>query len=426
MRPTKVVFIGAGSASFGPGCLVDAIHCEGFSGSTMVLVDIDEHALNVMYDFALRINEASGAGIKFEKTTDRRKALPDAEFVINSIAVERNELWKLDWQIPKKYGIRQVLGENGGPGGLSHSLRNIPIIIDICHDMEELCPDAWLLNFSNPESRICMAVSQYTNIKAVGLCHGIFMGIDSISEITGIDKMDIDAKAAGLNHFTWMLSLHRKSTGEDIYPLLREKEKELDPDYMPLTRELFRSFGLFPNPSDDHIGEYLSYAWGKCDHDGYDFAAADAHRERQMGRLEAMASGKEPVTEYIQRESGEIVFDIITGMLKDSNEVLPAVNIPNRGCITNLPGDAVVEVPAIVSAAGIQGICIGDLPTGIAALCNQQVAVQKLVVEAAMTGSREAALQALLVDPVIDDIDAARKCLDELLAVHARYLPQFK
>lgn len=426
MRPTKVVFIGAGSASFGPGCLIDAIHCEGFSGSTMVLVDIDEHALDVMYDFALRINEASGANIKFEKTTDRRKALPDAEFVINSIAVERNELWKLDWQIPKKYGIRQVLGENGGPGGLSHSLRNIPIIIDICRDMEELCPDAWFLNFSNPESRICMAISQYTSIKAVGLCHGIFMGIDSISEITGIDKTDIDAKAAGLNHFTWMLSLHKQSTGEDIYPLLREKEKGLDPEYMPLTRELFRSFGLFPNPSDDHIGEYLSYAWGKCDHDGYDFAAADAHRERQMRRLEAMASGKEPVTEYIKRASGEIVFDIISGMLKNTNAILPAVNIPNRGCISNLPADAVVEVPAIVNAAGIQGISVGDLPTGIAALCNQQVAVQKLVVEAAMTGSRAAALQALLVDPVIHDMDAASKCLDELLAVHAPYLPQFK
>jgi alpha-galactosidase len=426
MRPTKVVFIGAGSASFGPGCLIDAIHCEGFAGSTMVLVDIDERALNLMHDFAQRINKVSGAGIKFEKTMDRREALPDAEFVINSIAVERNELWKLDWQIPKKYGIRQVLGENGGPGGLSHSLRNIPRIIDICRDMEELCPDAWFLNFSNPESRLCMAISQYTSIKSLGLCHGIFMGIDSIAEITGIDKDDIDARAAGLNHFTWMLSLHRKSTGEDIYPLLRRKERDLDPEFMPLTRDLFRSFGLFPNPSDDHIGEYLSYAWGKCDHNGYDFAAADAHRESLVKQLEAMAWGDQPVDEFIRYRSGEIVFDIISGMLKDTNEILPAVNIPNRGCITNLPVDAVVEVPAVVSAAGIHGLCVGDLPTGIAALCSQQVGVQKLVVEAAMTGCRETALQALLVDPVIDDIDNARKCLDELLAVHAPYLPQFK
>lgn len=425
MRPSKIVFIGAASASFGPGCLADAVQCEGLRGSTLVLVDIDKEHLDIITRFARRLNEEADAGLKIESTTDRKEALPEADFVFCSIAVERNELWKLDWQIPRKYGIKQVLGENGGPGGLSHTLRNVPILIDICRDMEKLCPDAWLLNFTNPESRICLAISQYTSIKTVGLCHGVFMGIDNVSQITGVDREDIDVTAAGLNHFTWMLSIRRKSTGEDLYPLLREKINDCDASYLPLTRELYHKFGLLPNPSDDHIGEYLSYAGERCGYEGYDFAAADRYREQLWDSLIAMANNEGSVEKYLTCKSGEIEFDIVKGMLTNSNLLVPAVNVPNRGAITNLPPDAVVEVPAIVSASGIQPVCVGDLPDGIAAMCNTQIAVQKLAVQAAMTGSRKLALQAMLVDPVVDSIEAAEKCLDELLHVHARYLPQF-
>jgi len=215
MRHTKIVVIGAASASFGPGCLVDAINCEGLAGSEIALVDIHAENLEVMAKLARRVNEQSGAGFKITHTTDRLQALPGAEFVITCFAVERNELWKLDWKIPLKHGIKQVLGENGGPGGLSHSLRNIPIMLDICRDMEKLCPKAWLLNFSNPESRLCLAVSKHTNIKTVGLCHGVFMGMDSIAKITGTSVEDVEVTAAGLNHLTWMLSARSKATGED-------------------------------------------------------------------------------------------------------------------------------------------------------------------------------------------------------------------
>jgi alpha-galactosidase len=167
VRSTKIVFIGAASASFGPACLLDAIHCEGLAGSTLVLVDIDAERLEVMARLARRLNEVSGAGLIIEHTTDRCEALPGAEFVINSIAIDRNELWKLDWSIPLKHGIKQVLGENGGPGGLSHSLRNIPAILAICKDMERLCPEALFINFSNPESRVCLAIRQ-AHLHSVG------------------------------------------------------------------------------------------------------------------------------------------------------------------------------------------------------------------------------------------------------------------
>lgn len=187
-----------------------------------MLVDIDAQALEVMAAFARRLNEQSGARLIIEHTTDRARALPDADFVISSVAIKRNDLWRL-------------------------ALRNIPVLLDICRDMERLCPDALLLNFSNPESRLCLAVNKYTSIRSVGLCHGIFMGIESISRITGVPASDIDVNAAGLNHFTWMMSVHRKSTGEDLYPLLRQNSEDCDLGYLPLTRALFKAFGLFPS-----------------------------------------------------------------------------------------------------------------------------------------------------------------------------------
>ncbi|MDO8587796.1 MAG: alpha-glucosidase/alpha-galactosidase [Armatimonadota bacterium] len=426
MRNAKIVMIGAGSAEFGPGCLRDAVNCTGLAGSTMALVDIDRDALEVMAGFARKLNEVSGANLKIEHTTDRREALPDADFVITSFAMERNELWKLDWKIPLKHGIKQVLGENGGPGGLSHSLRNIHVLLAMCRDMEELCPNAWLLNFSNPESRLCLAVSNYSSIKAVGLCHGIAMGIDSVSHLLGLDPAQVDVKAAGLNHFTWMLSVHHKETGEDLYPALREKSRKADPSFLPLTRQLFEDFGLFPSPSDDHIGEYIGWAWDKCIHHGYDFDAADERRATQWDMIVRMANGEEPMEEYSKQKSGELEFNVIRGILADTNELLGAVNMVNNGCVTNLPDDAVVEVPAIVSGNGIDGLRVGELPTGIAAMCNTQIGVQKLTVEAAATGSRDLALQAMLADPVVQDYDAAEKCLNELLSVHKAYLPQFE
>jgi alpha-galactosidase len=417
------VVIGAGSASFGPSSLRDAINCEGLSGSTLVLVDLDAQRLEVMARLANRLNEVSGAGLTIEHTTDRKKALPGAEFVITSIAMNREALWKLDWEIPLKHGIKQIMGENGGPGGLAHALRNIPVILDICRDMEKLCPNALLVNFSNPESRLCLAVSKHTSIKSVGLCHGIFGSIDRIRRAIGVS--DINAIAAGLNHFTWMLSITRASTGEDLYPLVRRKSRESAPDEMPLTRYLLDAFGLYPSPGDDHIGEYIGYAWEIMGLKGYNFDGAREYRENLQVTIDRLLSDGDFAREYVKGRSGEIAFNIIRGILADTNELLAAVNIPNNGCITNLPSDSVVEVPAVVGANGVMGLCVGDLPDGIAAMCNTQIGVQRLVVEAAVTGSRRIALQAMLADPVVQSAEAAEKCLDELLSVHAPYLPRF-
>jgi alpha-galactosidase len=419
----KIVVIGAGSASFGPGILQDAIHA-GLPGATLVLVDLHAERLATMTALAQRMNMTAGAGLFIESTTDRREALPGADVVLTSIAVERLPLWQQDYEVPLRYGFRQVLGENGGPGGLFHTLRNVPIMLAICQDMEDLCPDAWLLNYTNPESRICLAVHRYTSIKAVGLCHGFFMGKGTIADITGLPQEMLEITAAGLNHFLWMTACTNAETGEDLYPLVRKLAKEKPADYLPLSRQLLQHFGLFPFPSDDHVGEYLGFAWDACLHHGYDFTGATVWNAQQTTAISEMATGQAPLDEFLRRSSGECAFAIIKA-LHGEPVIIPAVNVPNDGSISNLPDDALVEVPARVSPNGVEPLSIGALPEPIAALCRTQAAIQSLAVEAAVTGSRATALQALLLDPVVTNADAAVACLDEMLALQARYLPQF-
>ncbi|KIL39159.1 hypothetical protein SD70_21645 [Gordoniibacillus kamchatkensis] len=431
MKPVKIVIIGAGSVSFGTGALRDAVQCRDLRGSKLVLVDIHPGNLELITKLAKRMNEEAGAGLVIESTTDRLEALPEADFVITSIAVRRDELWQKDWQIPRSYGIKQVLGENGGPGGLSHALRNIPIILDVCRDMEKLCPNAWLINFSNPESRIIMAVSKYTSVKAVGLCHGVPMGRNRVAQMIGRKGAELDVKAAGVNHLVWLMDVRDAATGEDLYPLIRQKEAELPADdvglygHDPLSRAMFRHFGYWPCPTDDHIGEYLPYAGEVVGYEGYDFEAADRHREKTWVRIRQLAAGEGELGDLLTEPSGECAFQIIAAIAGNKNEYVLAVNIPNRGCITNLAADAIVEVPALVSGYGIQGLTMGELPDGIAALCSMQVNIQRLCVEAAVRGDRNSALQALLVDPVVDSLDGAVRMLDELLTVHKPVLPLF-
>lgn len=425
MPETKVVIIGAGSASFGLGMLRDAVNTPELRGSVISLVDTDASALEAVSRLARKMNDESGAGLMIEHTTDRTQALPDAQFVVISIAVRRNELWKLDWEVPIKHGVKHTLGENGGPGGLFHSMRNIPIILDICRDIERLCPDALVLNFTNPVPRVCMAIDRYSSVHAVGLCHGIGGQLGNLARVMSVSHDNLTCKAAGLNHFTWILDLRFEDSGRDAYPDLRRSLQDYAPEFQPLSRKLFETFGFYPSPGDDHVGEYLPYATEYCPMHGYDFEAAERYKIETWERIGRMVRGEEPVTDLISRRSGERAFDIIGGILTDSNHSELAVNIRNDGLISNLPQDAIVEVPAVVGSDGIAGVDIGKLPIGIAALCRTQIGVQELVVEAAVTGDRRIALQALLADPVVTSFDAAEKILDELLALEADYLPQF-
>lgn len=459
MKP-KVVIIGAGSAVFGLGTLATLVRSPRLRGGTLALVDLNSAGLGLVDALAHRLNQEWDAGLSIVSSTQREEALAAADFVIVSIEVgPREGLWRRDWEIPLQFGVRQPYGENGGPGGMAHTLRQVPEMLAIARDMERLCPEAWLINFTNPVPRLCLAVSRYSQIRTVGLCHQIniaymMVGV-ALADRLGIDippgvnsnphpdiwpkaryvarqvRPLVDIRAAGLNHFTWILGLKDRSTGEDLYPAFREAFMALSADFEPLTRAMYRAVGLCPVPGDCHLAEYLPWChdpqtrpWEKYNLFLYDWDRAQVERDRMWVAIEAMVRDMASV-DKLRDAHGEGAVELIEGLLGTDAAYRPAVNIPNQGDIANLPDGAIVEVPGWVGAGEIEGANVEPLPRIIAELCRREIAVASLTVEAATTGDRRAALQALLLDPCINDIDTARAILDAYLAEYAEYLPQF-
>ena len=417
---TKVVFLGATSMSFGLSMFRDLFSSDRLRGSTLTLVGRHADTLAKTAKLAKLLNEKTGAGLLIEHTTDRRAALDGAGFVVNATAIDRNRLWKLDWEVPRKYGIRHTLGENGGPGGLMFTLRTLPLVFDIVREMQDVCPQALFINFSNPENRIIHALGKYSQTRALGLCHGIFMGQGDVAGIMGLPYEQVEVWGAGLNHSQCLLHIRDRNTGEDLYPRLREKEKTFDPSSLPLTRKVFRAFGYWMTCSDDHLGEYLAYGWEGGEH-GYDFAGDERGRAAFAKEVDGVLAGA-PVPPDWLTPSGERGAAAIGGVLHDEKRVLESGIVYNQGVIPNLPADAAVEVPVMADAAGIHPISLGPLPDAIAKLLTMQVHVQQLAIEAAVRASKEIALQALLIDPVINSASAAVKLLDELWEVNRPYI----
>lgn len=417
---TKIVFLGASSMSFGLSMLRDIFSSGELRGSTLTLVGRNPKTLAKMAELAKLLNNKTGAGLLIEQTTDRRAAFDGAEFVVNATAIDRNRLWKLDFDVPRKYGIRHTLGENGGPGGLFFTLRTLPLVFDFVREMQEICPKALFINFSNPESRIILALGKYSPIRALGLCHGIFMGQGDVARIIGLPYEQVDVWGAGINHFQCLMQIRHRATGEDLYPLLRTKEGDYDPSFAPLTRRLFRAFGYWMTCSDEHFGEYLAYGW-EGGEKGYDFAGDERGRAEFGNALDLVLAGAPLPADWLT-PSGERGAAAIGGIIHNKKRVLESGIVFNRGVVPNLPPDAAVEVPVMADAAGIHPISLGPLPDPIAKLLNMQVSVQQLAVEAAVHASKEIALQALLIDPVVNSASAAVKLLDELCDVNRPYI----
>ncbi|MBN2117761.1 MAG: hypothetical protein JW730_14390 [Anaerolineales bacterium] len=460
-HPTKITVIGAGSAIFGENTLAAIMRSKKLRGSRLALVDRNAGSLDIVHRLAERLNREWDAQFDISAHTDHCEALPDSQFVVNAIEVgARENLWKKDFEIPIQYGVRQPYAENGGPGGFAHAARNIGPILKIAHDMESLCPQAWFINFTNPMVRICDAVNRHSRIKAVGLCHQIYagyvmvgvalakdLGIEVPEGLTGLHAaLDqhpwqhrvqeqivprVDIRAAGLNHFTWILSIHDRQTGEDLYPLFRKRFFELDPRFEPLTRDVFSAFGLFPVPGDTHLCEYLPWLsdaqtrpWETYNIRLYDWDLFAAVRDFELDRLNEMAGGNQTIEHLLDSDS-EGALEMIENIAAAGTHYHLAANLANLGQISNLPYGATVETPVTVDGAGIHPVHIGPLPEPIAELCRREVTVGQLCVDAAVEGSRAKALQCLLLDPVITDINTAQKILDDYLTSYREYLPQF-
>ena len=465
--PPRIVILGAGSAIFGLGAMATLIRSERLRGAELALVDIDEPALETMTRLAEKMNLAWDAGMTITSTSRRADVLPGADFVIVSVQVgQRETVWEMDWQIPLRHGIRQPYAENGGPGSLAHTCRNLPLILDIARDMERLCPDAWYINLVNPLIRLTLGVHRYTKIKVLGLCHQLLWGYAMAAAIlsdrygipipegfhvhTDADNLPhfipvaragfehLDIKAAGINHFSWIMDIRDRATGEDLYPLLRERWLTgYRRDFEPLTREMFAIFGLMPTPGDSHLCEFLPFVvdpvhkpWEKY---GLKLQSWEGNRRRRASRWElarSILSEETPVEKLRDMWQFNILEEPVAEMIEaityNDNYYAQQLNIPNNGgLIPNLPADAIVEVPGVISGMGIQGLGFPPLPDGIAALCRRELELSSIIVEAAATGDRNLALQALLLDPMIDDLDTARAILNDFLTEFAEFLPQF-
>ncbi len=418
---TKIVFLGASSASFGISMFRDLFSSHDLAGSTLVLIGRNVDRLARAERLAKLLNEKSGAGLKIESTTDWRAAFDGAEFVIHSTVIDRNRLWRLDFDVPRKFGLRHTLGENGGPGGLFFTLRTLPVVFDFVREMELRCPKALFINFSNPESRIVLALGRYSKIRTIGLCHGIFLAREQVASILGMPVERVQVSGAGLNHFQCLIQIRDRETGADLYPLLREKEKQHDPWVSPLTRKLFRSFGYWLGCGDAHVGEYLSFGW-EAGEGGYNFGWDEGERAKMDQLIDSVLSDRADIPDWWLTPSGERAVNVISAVLHDRNQIIESGVIYNQGVIPNLPENAAVEVPVRVDRAGVHPVSLGPLPDPVAKLMTIQVNVQQLAVEAAVHASKELALQALLIDPVVNSTTAAVELLDELWAANQPYI----
>ena len=443
---SRIVLIGAGSAQFGFDMLGDFFQSASLADSHVVLHDINGAALARVQSAGEAFIREHGLGVTLSATTSRKEALAGADFCVISIEVgNRFSLWEQDRSVPQQYGFRQVFGENGGPGGLFHALRVIPPILEICDDIERICPDAWVFNYSNPMSRICTTVQRkFPGLKFVGLCHEIASLYQHLPLLLETPLSNIEFRAGGLNHFSILVEASYRDSGKDAYPDVLERApayfeqlpdtgsimKQLvegqagsTPGSEPALRQgahpwaergvfrvLLERFHCLPITTDSHIGEYMQWAHDVADHK----AILDFYTYYKKWVLRG-----DPA---IKKTRSERLIRVIEGLLTGQRYEEAALNLPNRGFVPQFPEFMVVEVPAIVDGAGIEGIALPSKPRGFVGLLSNQVAVHDLTAEAVLHESKELALQALLVDPVVDKVDAAKELIEAMISLQPEYL----
>jgi alpha-galactosidase len=445
----KICLIGAGGMSFGPVMVLDAINTRRLRGATMMLHDVSAERLDVARRFAVRANERNGSPIRIEASLDPAEALSGADFCLTSAEVGRWRHWIEDYEVPKRYGSTQITGENGGPGAVFHSLRSIKTMLGICEDIGRYCPNTFLINLTNPLSRVTLAINTATTINNVSMCHEFAGGVTRVAALLRIPRSKIAAKASGINHFTFFTEIRRTDTGEDLYPRLRRLwrrryfdfpppvtsvakqlvkvpwvQMAVEQMYSPLVAHMFREYGLLPCSVDSHIGEYVPFAEEVA---GWHPTPVYFH-QGVMARVERLVTrygeGTSHVPMHRAGKSAEETFPIIGAMWTGSARDINAVNVPNRGYVPNLPDGAIVEVPATADAGGITPTVMPPIPEPLAHFMRTQIELQDLVVKAALSGDPATAFDAVCQDPLSPpDTASCRKMFDELMALQADALP---
>lgn len=441
MTEVRVCVVGGGSYNWTPTLFRDLAATPELSG-TMVLHDLNADAAAEMARLGEMIVAATGAPWQVTVESDRTAALRDADFVVLTITTGGLEAMRADIEIPQRYGIVQSVGDTVGPGGLARGLRNIPVVVEIARTMERVCPNAWLLNLTNPMTTITRAVAKTTSIKVIGLCHELFGTRRMLTRLFDATLDEVELRVAGINHLIWLIDARIR--GEDALAMLRDyldrggtfpqPPPAADHD-MPFQDRwqvkpaLFATYGYLPAAGDRHLAEFFSHFLSEDAEHGAAYGVLPTTIEQRQAkqrdarnRVRRWLDGSESLpTARSEEEMADVIAAIATGKQRRI-----IANLPNRGQIDDLPRDVVVETMAMVGATGAHGIVAGPLPPGVRSTLLPHIANQEMIVDAALSGDRQLALQALLGDPLVRDKQTAPRLLEELLAANAAYLSLFQ
>jgi alpha-galactosidase len=450
----KMVLIGAGSAMFTQGLVSDLIrHSQGRKWH-LALVDTDPGTLDSIAKLCEKMIEAKQADIQLSYSTDRREVLAEADYVVTTIGVGGRRAWEQDVFIPRKYGVFQPVGDTAMPGGISRAMRMIPALIEITRDVMRCCPKAYFFNYSNPMTANCRAISKTTGFPVIGLCHGVHDTQNSLADFAGIDRRRFSSYAVGINHLTFLYKFF--NDGKDAYPLLMERyetlqkegvdfrhvgttfaepEAELPAIRDPFTWSFMEWYGVYVAPGDRHITEFFperfpegSYYGKTFGVDAYSFEKVIAYGDQIYDQVFELAQSHEPLpATFFDKFVGEHeqLMEIIDSIETDSRKTF-SVNMPNRGAVPNLPAEAVLELPAVATAAGFAPLQMRDFPDVLCQLLAKPIAIAELTVEAALTGDRNLFVEAILAGGYLNDRNAVKQMTDELIQAHHDFLPQFQ
>jgi alpha-galactosidase len=432
MPQPVVTFIGAGSTVFAKNLLGDILSQPSLKQAEIRLFDIDPERLRTSEIMARKVAEATGACGKFLATTDRAAALDGATYVLSMIQVGGYKpSTVVDFEIPKKYGLRQTIADTLGIGGIMRGLRTIPVLLDYCHELERRSPDALLLNYVNPMAMNCWAIGKASTIKTIGLCHSVQGTAKQLAENIDVPVEEINYLCAGINHVAFYLRFERN--GEDLYPRIRQVVADgRVPDDNRVRYEMLSRLGYFVTESSEHFAEYTPWfiKEGRDDLIEQFNVPLDEYIsrcERQIARWDAMRADYEGDAPIEVKPTNEYAASILAA-IETGDPAVVYGNVPNNGLISNLPADCCVEVPCLVDKNGIQPTKIGALPPQLAALMQTNINVQGLTVEAALTGKREHIYHAAMMDPhTAAELDLSQiwSLVDDLIEAHGDWLPAY-
>ena len=424
---TRIVLIGAGSVEFTRNLLGDFLSYPELHDATFALHDIDADRLATAERMAHWTAGALGASPRIEVHLDRRDALRGADFVVDTIQVGGARATQIDFGVPARHGLRYTINDTINIGGVMRGLRTIPVVLDIVRDMEELCPDAWFLNYTNPMSMLIWAVAERSDIRTVGLCHSVYWTVDAIGRYLGIPREEIEHDSAGVNHLAFLLRLEHR--GRDLYPDLRRfvADDRIPPDDL-VRAELFRRLGYYPTESSEHHAEYNPWFIPKGDAVERFNIPIGEYLSRVAANLDEYAETKRRLDAgepFEIERSGEYAAVIVHALLTGRAERIVG-NVMNRGFVANLDPDACVEVPCLVDGGGIHPQVVAPLPPQCAAYIRPAIDAQRLTIRAALDEDRDAVYHAAMQDPQIQarlSLEETWRLVDELIAAEGEWLP---